>query len=612
MKKLLTLPVLLALLLATTTRADASAPFASSSAVLLNEVLVNPPGTDDSREHVELRGPAGASLQGLTLLEVSGNGTNIGRIFLARPLDGLSLGSNGLLILGDQYGSFFPYWFTPAETPAADLNHPRVKFDNDTTSFLLVTNFSGAVGDDLDANDDGTWESTPWALTLDSVGWLDGSPADHVYAAASLSQRSGTPDAATRRPDNTTPNALAAWFNGDLSTNASDPDGITYDVFRASSNLPAQAVLTPGDTNYWSTARQAPLLEALTAQTVLTGQLVQVEIEALPTDGDTVTLNLPSGPVDADFGSTNEFGLFTWMPLTTGLFTVAFTATDVDGVTTSYLQITVIPQAPVSIRITEIMSKTLHPDDTDWFELMNHGVLPVDLVGCSWDDNSENPGSAGFNGQVLQPGEVYVISAAPVGTEDAFRTTWGRPATSRVWCMGAPFQNFSSGGDELHVYDTHGIEVDGRTIPAAVNGRTFAWASDGVYLGTSEAGFLGAYVAPDNGAGAPGSDVGSPGRVPDASADADEDGQTDVEEFFAGTDAGNPNALFRWQASASGAAGGSFAAVSGHWYSVEARTSLIAGGWTVLTNFTAASNWTVQIAPGTQQVEMLRIRAGRP
>ena len=44
---------------------------------------------------------------------------------------------------------------------------------NDNITVLLVHGYSGNAGQDLDTNDDGVLNVTPWAGIDDSVGWYD-------------------------------------------------------------------------------------------------------------------------------------------------------------------------------------------------------------------------------------------------------------------------------------------------------------------------------------------------------------------------------------------------------------------------------------------------------
>jgi predicted extracellular nuclease len=235
----------------------------TTQTILLNEIYVNPPDTDDNREYIEILTPGGAtSLNNVWLLEIDGDDSNAGTIDNAVNLSSLSTGTNGLLVLGDNYTTSHPWGsLINAATTLANLNRPVVAtLENGSITFALVTNFTGAVGNDLDTNNDGILDSTPWGNVLDSVGWLDGDSGDRVYSSASLTQTAGTPDAATRFLNNTTANATTAWYNGDISGT-----GIStaYDPSIASTNLPSGAIITPGDANF--APGQAPTLTEATA-----------------------------------------------------------------------------------------------------------------------------------------------------------------------------------------------------------------------------------------------------------------------------------------------------------------------------------------------------------
>ena len=86
---------------------------------------------------------------------------------------------------------------------------------------------------------------------IDDVGWTDGGSSDRVYASAFLTQ-SGTPDAATRIFGDDLSASTGSWFNGDISA--------SVDYSQGSFNLPANAVITPGNYNFGATA---PALDAI-------------------------------------------------------------------------------------------------------------------------------------------------------------------------------------------------------------------------------------------------------------------------------------------------------------------------------------------------------------
>ncbi len=162
-------------------------------AAVINEVYVNPTSSPDgNREFVEIRTTTNnEALTDLWLLQIEGDGTAAGVVDTAINLGSLSTGSNGLLLLGASYGTTNPWPRRPkpgttvANGPVAD------NLENGTVTFLLVTGFTGAVTNDLDTNNDGTFDFTPWTGIVDSVGWTDGGAGDRVYSAAALVQNGG-------------------------------------------------------------------------------------------------------------------------------------------------------------------------------------------------------------------------------------------------------------------------------------------------------------------------------------------------------------------------------------------------------------------------------------
>lgn len=177
--------------------------------------------------------------------------------------------------------------------------------------------------------------------------------------------------------------------------------------------------------------------------------------------------------------------------------------------------------------ITEVMSSSSHPNgasESDWFELTNNGTTPFSLVGLTWDDAGGGPGNADFASTStaitsLAPGVSGIVTGESIGAEAAWRTAWGIPSTVQVVNLGNnEFQNLGSGGDEIHVYNGSAVgstEITGVTFLTATAGRSFVYDSNGTSLGTAVAGQNGAFVAPSNGAGGAGTDVGSPGVVPE-------------------------------------------------------------------------------------------------
>ncbi|MBD2180567.1 DUF3616 domain-containing protein [Planktothrix sp. FACHB-1355] len=215
---------------------------------LINEVNVNPPGTDSNYEYIELKGLAKQSLANLYLVAVSGNNGERGLAKFVKNLNSQSFGSNGLLAI--QNGG---YTVPTGTTVVTDTRLSGMGFlDNATNSFLLINSPTALTENtDYDSDNDGVLELPTGAKIMDAVGWSDGDSGDLVYGGVSLTQSSGTPDAATRLPTNSTPNSAAAWYNGDLSGSA---NSVTYSSSQVSSNFPTGGALTPGDVNVPNTS----------------------------------------------------------------------------------------------------------------------------------------------------------------------------------------------------------------------------------------------------------------------------------------------------------------------------------------------------------------------
>jgi hypothetical protein len=226
-------------------------PAGGGGNVLINEVFANPPGSPDNREYIELRGSAGASLSGLTLLQIDSGGGSIGKIRTVQPLTGHSLGANGLLVIGRNYSQYVPYALNP-QTTRVDLQGDE-ELSNEAT-YLLVRNFSSFLDADLDSSDSGILDFTPWSVIVDSVGMSESDEGYKLYCAARLMLRDGTPDAASRIPGNDQANDPRAWYFGPVKSLTGDPWGLAYDTEASSQGVPDGGLLTPGSANMDSAA----------------------------------------------------------------------------------------------------------------------------------------------------------------------------------------------------------------------------------------------------------------------------------------------------------------------------------------------------------------------
>jgi hypothetical protein len=237
-----TLSVLPLALLAATLNAQAT--------LLLNEIYLDVGGNstaDSNREFVEILSTTGLDdLTDTWLLEVEGDGSGAGVIDLARNLTGLSF-VNRLLTLGEGYATANPWGLTSVDTGLADLNRqPSTFMENGGITFLLVQGFTGAVGLDLDTDNDGLLDVTPWTTVLDSISNRDSAlTTDIPYGPDLLDGLAFTPlglDAFARLNGDHRASTLAAWYGGQVDAT----EAFTANV----RNLPAGATLTPGSANY--------------------------------------------------------------------------------------------------------------------------------------------------------------------------------------------------------------------------------------------------------------------------------------------------------------------------------------------------------------------------
>ncbi len=131
-------------------------------AQVINEIRIDQPSTDND-EYFELFGTAGTSLNGLTYLSIGDGAGGSGTIEAVVDLTGLSIPASGYLVVAESTFALGIADFT------ANLN-----FENsDNVTHLLVSGFTGANADDLDTNDDGVLDVTPWASILDCIAILE-------------------------------------------------------------------------------------------------------------------------------------------------------------------------------------------------------------------------------------------------------------------------------------------------------------------------------------------------------------------------------------------------------------------------------------------------------
>ena len=187
---------------------------------VINEFSASTTGSPDV-EYVEVLGDANIDYSAFTILEIEGDSTrgNIDRAFTVGTTDG---------------GGF---WTTSVG---------NLSIENGSITLLLVEGFTGSVGNDVDADDDGVIDFAPWTRIVDEVAVSDGGAGDLVYSSVVLGPNydglsSFAPGGASRIPDGADTGSTADWVRNDF-----DLFGIPG--FAGTPSL-GEAENTPGATN---------------------------------------------------------------------------------------------------------------------------------------------------------------------------------------------------------------------------------------------------------------------------------------------------------------------------------------------------------------------------
>lgn len=239
---------------------------------VINEFVFNHTGSD-TNEYVEIFAAPNTDYSSLSLIQIEGDDSAPGTIDSVTPVG-----------ITDADG----FWNT------GFLNNT---FENGSVTLLLVEEFSGSVGDDLDTNNDGTPESTPWTAIVDAVAINDGGGSDRTYGMPVLSggfDGGGfTPGGASRIPNGVDTDSANDWVRNDFDL-AGLPGFVgTPEV--------GEALNTPGAVNQLV---EPPPVAACSAVDTPIG-LVQGPADATPLNGQTVTVQ---GVISGDYeGDTPGF-----------------------------------------------------------------------------------------------------------------------------------------------------------------------------------------------------------------------------------------------------------------------------------------------------------------
>lgn len=144
--------------------------------VAINELRIDQPGNDDD-EFFELFGDPNASLDGLSYIVIGDGAGGSGVIESVTSLAWQVLDADGFFVAaGDSFTLGTP-----------DLVAALTFENSDNVTHLLVDGFTGASGDDLDTDDDGILDVTPWTSIVDSVALIEtvGS-GEQVYSTTTV------------------------------------------------------------------------------------------------------------------------------------------------------------------------------------------------------------------------------------------------------------------------------------------------------------------------------------------------------------------------------------------------------------------------------------------
>ena len=164
-------------------------------ALRINEFVFNHTGSDTD-EFIEIAGLPDTDYAAYSLLVVEGDTTGAGVIDDVFTVGATS--ADGL-------------WFTGFASNA---------LENGTQTAVLVKGFSGSQGDDLDTDNDGVLDMTPWDALVDDVAVFDGGSSDHTYSTTVLEAffdgNPFAPGGASRIPNAVDTDSVSDWTRNDF------------------------------------------------------------------------------------------------------------------------------------------------------------------------------------------------------------------------------------------------------------------------------------------------------------------------------------------------------------------------------------------------------------
>lgn len=224
---------------------------------IINEFVANHAGTD-TNEFIEVFGEVSANYSGFTILEIDGDGNAAGVI-------------DEIIRIGSTNSAGI--WLSPFQNSV---------FENGALTFLIVQDFTGILGQDLDANNDGVFDQTPWSRIVDDVSVSQNQTNDIFYSNTVLlpnvDGRNTTFGGASRIPNGFDSDNASDWLRNDF-----DLAGIPGFTGTPESG---EAFNTPGEINEGVTTIPPPPSNDITKihtiqgnglQSNLNGQMVTIQ-----------------------------------------------------------------------------------------------------------------------------------------------------------------------------------------------------------------------------------------------------------------------------------------------------------------------------------------------
>ena len=366
---------------------------------VINEFVFNHTGSD-TNEFVEILGDPNTDYSNLWILQVEGDATAPGTIDSA-----VQVGTT------DADG----FWST---------GFSGNTYENGSVSLLLVENFTGSVGDDIDPNDDGTAENTPWTSIVDSVAVNDGDSGDLSYAQTELSSGfdggSFTVGGASRLPDGTDSDSPSDWVRNDFDL--AGIDGFT--------GTPAEgeALNTPGAANAAADEQEPtppsvltiPQIQGAGHQSAYAGQTVVTTGIVTALDSNGFYLQDPNG--DGDIATSDGIFVFTSSAPTVAVGDFAVVTGDVSEF---------LPGgAATNLTITQIVAENVNSfvsglDLPDAVVLGEGGRLPPTQVIEDDAFGSFDPETDGIDFyESLEGMRVTIPDAVATSATNRFGETW--------------------------------------------------------------------------------------------------------------------------------------------------------------------------------------------